>query len=96
MNARQKAKKYKKELDRLRSLPIKPQIVREERRVATIRATDMRDSTFIHIPEKMIRDSLLEKIFKSDEFRNAVVIESEYNEWTDTTRYTATLQVVCR
>lgn len=96
MNARQKAKKYKKELDRLRSSPIKPQIVYEARPITTIQASIVEEPKLCLPPKEFIRKHLIEQICRSGEFTNAVNIESEYNDWTGWTKYTATLQIVGR
>lgn len=96
MNARQKAKKYKKELECLRSMLIKPQIIYEDRHIVTIGANLVIDSSFVCPPEEFIHKRLFSQLSESDDFRNAVVIESNHNDRTLQTLYTARLQVVGR
>ena len=94
MNARQKAKKYKKELERLRSIPFKPKIEYTKRNVVTIRVTTFEESSIYPIPEDIIIDDLCEKLSKSDIFREAVTIEREIMDDNGLKKHTATLQVL--
>ena len=86
MNARQKAKKYKKELERLRSSPIKPQIVYEYPKVVTLKAgyileDDVLDDTH---RIRLIYDHLCGQFIRSEEFREAVKFEMHGNQITAT------------
>ena len=94
MNARQKAKKYKKELERLRSIPFKPKIEYTKRNVVTIRVTTFEESSIYPIPEDIITKTLCEKFSEVDIFREAVTIKKEIADQHGLVRYTATLQVL--
>ena len=94
MNARQKAKKYKKELERLRSTPFKPKIEYTKRNVVTIRVTTFEESSIYPIPEDIITKTLCEKFSEVDIFREAVTIKKEIADQHGLVRYTATLQVL--
>lgn len=97
MNARQKAKKYKKELERLRSIPIKPLFCYTENRdVVTIRAThvaylyekDMADY------EDFIFRSLCRSIAESEEFREVVKVAPVTDDFNGNTIYAAEIKVL--
>ena len=93
MNARQKAKKYKKELERLRSIPDKPVFVHDQIHVEQIKASIM----YGDISDEYAAEILYKKICNSEPFRNAVNIKkesNERNEWVGVKKYTATLQVL--
>ena len=71
MNARQKAKKYKKELERLRSIPFKPKIEYTKRNAVTIRVTTFEESSIYPIPEDIIIDEFFKKSF-DDNAKNII------------------------
>ena len=94
MNARQKAKKYKKELEWLKSISIKPKIECSRKKVTTLRVTTFEAPSIYPIPEDIVIEDLCEKLSKSDVFREAVAIEREVMDDNGLKKYTATLQVL--
>lgn len=94
MNARQKAKKYKKELERLKSIPIKPKIECTQKKVATLMVSTFEKPSIYPIPEDIITKTLCEKFSEVNIFREAVTIKKEIVDQHGLVRYTATLQVL--
>lgn len=82
MNARQKAKKYKKELEELKELwKLKPKIQLEEKRrdvktLATVITVDLDDLNVVP-PDEYFQRQLLKQLTESDEFKRAVTFEAD-------------------
>ena len=94
MNARQKAKKYKKELERLRSISVRPTIECAQKKVVTLMVSTFEKPSIYPIPEDIITKTLCEKFSEVDIFREAVTIKKEIADQHGLVRYTATLQVL--
>lgn len=76
-NARQKAKKYKRELEELKKLNAKPRFVERRRDVktlATVITVDL-DSEIALPPDEYFQRQLLRQLVDSDEFKLAVTFE---------------------
>lgn len=106
MNARQKAKKYKQELERLKKEPVKRYYVSStHREVKTFRASEI-----CYLPhsincgpdeiDEFYKRILLEKIVKDDLFREAVKFQKETdfthpgNIYTKPVKYSASVDVL--
>lgn len=98
MNARQKAKRYKKELERIRSEPFKPTIVQYHRPIITLQASYIENYDKYNLSpvlsKKAIIDHLYSRIAKDCAFKDAVSIQTEIDECTGNIKYTARLQVL--
>ena len=97
MNARQKAKKYKRELERLKSMVIKPMYVYEDiRDVVKLRA----DYIVPGYPEindeinAIIRDKLVMELASSEDFTKAVKFTTSVDEFTGRIRLSAEVKVL--
>lgn len=56
MNARQKAKRYKKELDFLKSQTIKPKIIKQEHQIVKLRARQIVENELINLKPDVIKN----------------------------------------
>ena len=97
MNARQKAKKYKRELERLKSMVIKPTYVYENiRDVVKLRA----DYIVPGYPEindeinTIIRDKLVRELAASEDFAKAAKFTTSVDEFTGRIRLSAAVKVL--
>ena len=97
MNARQKAKKYKLELERLKSMVIEPTYVYEDiRDVVKLRA----DYIVPGYPEindeinAIIRDKLVRELAASKDFAKAVKFTTSVDEFTGRIRISAEVKVL--
>ena len=97
MNARQKAKKYKLELERLKSMVIEPTYVYEDiRDVVKLRA----DYIVPGYPEindeinAIIRDKLVRELAASKDFAKAVKFTTSVDEFTGRIRISAEIKVL--
>ena len=97
MNARQKAKKYKRELERLKSMVIKPTYVYEDiRDVVKLRADyivpgypEINDET-----NAIVRDKLVRELAASKDFAKAVKFTTSVDEFTGRIRLSAEVKVL--
>ena len=97
MNARQKAKKYKRELERLKSMTIEPMYVYEGIRDAvTLRAESIIPRVVRLNDERNVylRDELCRVIASSADFRNAVKFTTSVDEFTGCLKLSAEVKVL--
>ena len=97
MNARQKAKKYKKELEFLKGIPFKPVYIHED----TIHAVPLRvDYIIPAYPEiddetnAIIRGKLVRELAASEDFAKAVRFSTSVDEFTGRIRLAAEVKVL--
>ena len=97
MNARQKAKKYKRELERLKSMVIEPMYVYEDiRDVVKLRA-DYIVPSYPEINDEInaiIRGKLVRELAASENFAKAVKFTTSVDELTAHIRLTAEADVL--
>lgn len=98
MNARQKAKKYKRELDILKGQITKPIAISQEQvetKVVRVKQVYNTDETRIVIPTDVMQRNLLRMLGNSDELREAVKFDYGYFDRSNGRRVcTAELEVV--
>jgi hypothetical protein len=97
MNARQKAKKYKRELDILKGIPLKPVYIHED----TMHAVKLRaDQILPSYPEiddetnAMFRAKLVRELAASEDFVKAVRFSTSVDEFTGRIRLSAEVKVL--
>lgn len=100
MNARQKAKKYKRELDILKGRVAKPVFVSSEQvETRTLRIKRIYDSEQhgVALPADVMQNELLRMLGNSEQLREAVKFDYGYFDWSTGCRVcTAELEVVVR
>lgn len=98
MNARQKAKKYKKELDYIRKIPSKLCVIQDRKNVVMLRATLIENYDRYELSpvlsNQMIKDTLYKRLSNDLTFKDAVIITRNIDEVTGDIKYTATLQLL--
>lgn len=98
MNARQKAKKYKRELEDLKSMVIKPTYVYEDIRDAvTLRAESLVPSYYNQLDDEtnaMFRGKLVRELAASEDFRRAVKFTTSVDEFTYGIKISAEVKVL--
>ena len=98
MNARQKAKKYKKELDRIRTSPFKLGVIYDRKNIVTLKATLIENYDRYELSpvlsNQMIKDTLYKRLSNDLTFKDAVIITRNIDEVTGDIKYTATLQLL--
>ena len=97
MNARQKAKKYKLELERLKSMVIEPTYVYEDiRDVVKLRA-DYIVPGYLEIDDEtnaIVRGKLVRELAASKDFAKAVKFTTSVDEFTGRIRLSAEVKVL--
>lgn len=86
MNARQKAKKYKKELDMLKKQTVTPLLVTENRHIKTyvIERNVEVDSTLATVPDDWIYNDMLRELVVDENFKKLFSRDKKYvpSVWT--------------
>lgn len=97
MNARQKAKKYKQELERLKSMVIEPMYVYKDiRDVVKLRA-DYIVPSYLEIDDEtnaIVRDKLVRELAASKDFAKAVKFTTSVDELIGRIRLSAEVKVL--
>ena len=97
MNARQKAKKYKRELERLKSIVIKPMYVYEDNRDVVKLRADYIVPGYPEINDEInaiIRGKLVRELAASEDFAKAVKFTTSVDELIGRIRLSAELKVL--
>lgn len=96
MNARQKAKKYKQELERLKRQAVQPHyIYREPADIVTVRAVYIEPDTTTVVPLNVVRSELDRLISRSDTFRQAITYDVGW-DYLGNRKYTASIDIVMK
>ena len=97
MNARQKAKKYKRELERLKSMVIKPMYVYEDNRGVVKLRADYIVPGYPEINDEIntiVRGKLVRELAASENFVKAVKFTTSVDEFTGRIRLSAEVKVL--
>lgn len=97
MNARQKAKKYKQELERLKSMVIKPMYVYEDDRDVVKLRADYIVPGYLEIDDEtnaIVRSKLVRELAASEDFAKAVRFSTSVDEFTGRIRLSAEVKVL--
>ena len=97
MNARQKAKKYKLELERLKSMVIKPMYIHEDNRDAVKLRADYIVPGYLEIDDEtnaIVRGKLVRELAASKDFAKAVKFSTSVDELIGRIRLSAELKVL--
>ena len=97
MNARQKAKKYKRELEHLKSMVIKPMYVYEDNRDVVKLRADYIVPGYLEIDDEtnsIVRDKLVRELAASKDFAKAVKFTTSVDEFTGRIRLSAEVKVL--
>lgn len=95
MNARQKAKKYKRELDILKGQVMPFEVKFENYRIETIGVEErFRMEDVSRLPPKIIVNSMIRALMDTDQIRYAMKLDNHYEATTDTMLIQAKLKVV--
>lgn len=97
MNARQKAKKYKRELERLKSMVIKPMYVYEDNRDVVKLRADYIIPGYLEIDDEtnaIVRSKLVRELAASENFAKAVKFTTSVDEFTGRIRLSAEVKVL--
>ena len=97
MNTRQKAKKYKRELERLKSMVIKPMYVYEDNRDAVKLRADYIIPGYSEINDEtnaIVRSKLVRELAASEDFAKAVKFTTSFDEFTGRIRLSAEVKVL--
>lgn len=97
MNARQKAKKYKRELERLKSMVMEPTYVHEDIRDAVKLRADYIVPGYPEIDDEtnaIIRGKLVRELAASKDFAKAVRFSTSVDEFTGRIRLAAEVKVL--
>ena len=97
MNARQKSKKYKRELERLKSMVIKPTYVYEDNRDVVKLRADYIVPGYLEIYDEtiaIVRGKLVRKLAASENFAKAVKFTTSVDEFTGRIRLSAEVKVL--
>lgn len=95
MNARQKAKKYKQELDILKGKALPYTIEKSQGKVKTIMVEDrFRAEDVYRLPPKVIANSMVRTLAHCEDLVRAVKLDNFYDRETDTVLIQAKLKVV--
>ena len=95
MNARQKAKKYKRELDILKGQVVPFKIASTQGKVETIRV-ERRFSMGVlsYMPSKIVVNEMIKELSSSDTFKHAMRLDNHYEEFNGAMIVQAELKVV--
>ena len=97
MNARQKAKKYKRELERLKSMVIKPMYVYEDNRDVVKLRADYIVPGYLEIDDEtnaIVRGKLVRELASSEDFAKAVKFSTSVDELIGRIRLSAEVKVL--
>ena len=97
MNARQKAKKYKRELERLKSMVIKSMYVYEDNRDVVKLRADYIVPGYLEIDDEtnaIVRGKLVRELAASKDFAKAVKFTTSADEFTGRIRLSAEVKVL--
>lgn len=97
MNARQKAKKYKRELERLKSMVIEPTYIYEDNRDVVKLRADYIVPGYLEIDDEtnaIIRGKLVRELAASEDFAKAVKFTTSVDEFTGRIRLSAEVKVL--
>ena len=97
MNARQKAKKYKRELERLKSMVIEPMYVYEGIRDAVTLRADYIVPGYPEIDDEtnaIVHGKLVRELAESKDFAKAVRFSTSVDEFTGRIRLSAEVKVL--
>ena len=97
MNARQKAKKYKRELERLKSMVIEPTYVYEDNRDVVKLRADYIVPGYLEINDEInaiIRGKLVRELAASEDFAKAVKFTTSVDELIGRIRLSAEVKVL--
>lgn len=80
MNARQKAKKYKRELEILKKQTVKPLVITENRRIETyyIERNVEADGTLATVPDDWIYNDMLKELARDENFKKLFRCDKKY------------------
>lgn len=82
MNARQKAKKYKQELEMLKKQTIKPFYIEREPVVVDTFVSEQVFSTYPYvIPDEEEKRILLDQLIHDPNFLDSVVVKTRHRDW---------------
>lgn len=97
MNARQKAKKYKRELERLKSMVIEPTYVYEDNRDVVKLRADYIVPGYLEIDDEtnaIVRSKLVRELAASKDFAKAVKFTTSVDELIGRIRLSAEVKVL--
>lgn len=97
MNARQKAKKYKRELENLKSMLIKPVYIHEDTTHAVALRADYIIPGYPEIDDEtnaIVRGKLVRELAASEDFAKAVRFSTSVDEFTGRIRLSAEVKVL--
>lgn len=100
MNARQKAKKYKKELEQIKYMisPYNVTTLSEEKRIMTLKAVYVENYDHYILSSALSKQAIIDHLYscitKDISLKDEISITTEIDESTGDIRYTATLQVL--
>ena len=97
MNARQKAKKYKRELERLKSMVIEPTYVYEDNRDVVKLRADYIVPGYLEIDDEtnaIVRGKLVRELAASEDFAKAVKFTTSVDELIGRIRLSAEVKVL--
>ena len=97
MNARQKAKKYKRELERLKSMVIEPTYVHEDNRDVVKLRADYIVPGYLEIDDEtnaIVRGKLVRELAASKDFAKAVKFTTSVDELIGRIRLSAEVKVL--